>query len=406
MATKPNQNAAENLIDDILGTANPGDDGTADDDGDGNLGNEELHGQPGLEDDDDTGPVSKSDEKDDDDDDDNGADPDNLRDDPPSDDDPIAKAARDAQQGRDGRQQQDDRRGHPPSQNVDLFHPKAQIQRDKAGNLYHNGKIVARAGREARNFLGWRKQAVSERTAAAKMGQKLIQVAEGARELLARYNALNTTKTMFDNAGVTPQEQAQVLAVAQAYKKNPIDGIKMLLTQAHMSGVDIKSITGANSAALDPTVLMKQFEDKIAGMLKPVLDDTSQRANQNAARTEASGFFERNPDAADVSKIVGGSHKLGLILKEAKRKAPDLSLDELFQRLHYELLRQGGGRLPNTGPVMDRDTPPNKQRQQQRRMDRNFKRSVSDKRDPANMSYDDIGKTVLRDIALAESRGN
>lgn len=402
MAKKPND-PAESLIDDILGNANPGDTGTDDDDGgDGNLGNEELHAQPPDDEDDDTGPVSKDDTQDDENYDD--TEEDERTGDKPVDDDPIAKAARDARRGQDDRQPPVDGRGKPASQNADIFSPKAEFQRDKAGNIYHNGKIVARAGREARNFLGWRKLAVSDRQAANKMGKQLVQVAEGARELLARYNALQSTKTMFDNANVTPQEQAQVLAVAQAYKKNPIDGIKMLLTQAHMSGVDIKSITGAGSGALDPAVLMKQFEDKVAGMLKPVLEETSQRANQNKDRSEAEGFFDRHSEAAAVAKAVGGSHQLGTMLKEAKRRAPDLSLDELFQRLHYTLLRNGV--KLDTGPVTERQgVPPNKQRQQQRRMDRNFKRSVSDKRDPTEMSYDDIGKSVLRDIALAESRG-
>lgn len=397
------KNAAETLIDSILGDANPGDDGTQDEGGGGNTELFDPADDPEL----DTSPVSKDvrqQEQDDDTDEqpDDNDEPD-AGDDAPADDDPLAKQAREARQRREPDEQEQDNRGKGPAQNEDLFHPNAQLKRDKAGNVYHNGKVIARAGREARNFFGWRKQAVADRQAATNLANRVNELALGARELFARYDQLQKQKTMFDTANMTPQEQTQALALMQAYKKNPIDGIKLMLTQAHMAGVDIKSITGG-TGGLDPVALMQQFESKVTELLKPVLAETSERANQNSVRKEAEGFFDRNPRAKAVAKAVGGSHKLGQLLNEAKAKAPDLSLDELFERLDYALLRQFNGKLPNqdTGPVSrngDRRTT----RSQDRNMNRNFKRSV-DSKNP-NPSFDEIGQSVLRDIKLAEARG-
>lgn len=393
------KNAADTLLDSILGSSDPGDDGMQDDGGgnDGGQGNADLadpNDDPEL----DTGPVSKrpgaDDQHDDEDEDDLGDGPVDEN------EDPLAKAAREA-----GQQDQQDRREQQPDrgdqQNVDLFHPNAKLQRDKAGNIYHNGKIVARAGREARMLTGFRKVALADRQAAVNMAKRVTQVAEGARELFARYDQLQKQKTMFDTEGISPQEQAQVLAIAKAYKKSPLEGIKLMLTQAHLAGVDIKSITGG-TGGLDPAALLAQFEGKVTELLKPVLHETSQRANQNSVREEAQGFFERNPRAKAVSKAVGGSHKLGQLLNEAKRRAPDLSLDELFQRLDYALLSQYGGKLPgDTAPVSKNRTSPAKDRN----MNRNFKRSVGRSSNDPNASFDDIGRSVLRDIALAEARG-
>lgn len=375
---------ATGLIDSILGPANPGDSGN-DDEGGGN--------DDGFENEDpDTGAVineGDQDEGNQDEDEDDQDEEDAGDDDSSGNDDDLGRSAR-TKQPKQAAQK-------PQGKSVDPFDVRAQLQKDKAGNLYIAGQLIAKAGREARIYMGFRKAAQSDRKAAQQLAQHVTKIATGARELFTRYDELQKHKTAFETAGITPTEQSQILQVAAAYKKNPLDGIKLLLTQAHLAGVDIKSITGAQGA-LDPKVLMDQMTERMAGLLKPVTDETSLRANQNSIKNEAAGFFERNPRAKAVAKAVGGSHRLGLLLKEAKERAPDLPLDELFQRLDYMLLSKFGGKLPtDTGPVTRKQQPNGRQK---RRMNQNFKRSLD-----GSQSYDDIAASVLRDAQLAESRG-
>jgi len=381
---------ADDLLSSILGNADPGDNGKADEGGF------------------DTGPVEDNDDQDadlenldadhQDDNDEEDAGDDAGADDQES--DPLTPKKR----GRPKKdQQQDDDQGDDGDENApesnDPFAPNAKLTTDKTGNVFVNGKLVAKGGREARMFMGFRKSAVRDRDAATRAVAHTAKIAEGARELYTRYETLKSQKTLFEGAGLSSEEQAQLLPIAIAYKKNPVEGIKMLLTRAHMAGVDIKSLGGAG--ALDPKVLMDDMKAFVAEQLKPVHSQTTESANQEKLRKEATGFFQRNPDAKDVARMVGGSHKLGNILNEAKKRAPDLTLDELFGQLHYALLRQFKGQLP-TGPVAKKPAPKNA-RKPERKMERNFRSSVS--KNPQNPSFEDIAQSVLRDAAAAESRG-
>jgi hypothetical protein len=285
------------------------------------------------------------------------------------------------------RQRQDD--------STSPFDPRAKVQPDKRGNLYIAGRKVASAGEPARIYMAWRKQAKDLLAGGIAANKQLVNVANASKELLGRYEALVATKGMFDKAGLTVQEQSQMLELALAYKKNPIDGIKLMLTRAHLGGVDIKSL--GVGGGIDPKALMDEMKGFMEAQLKPLHTQTSQNARREALRQEAEGFFERNPAAQDVANLVGGSHKLALILKGAKQQSPDLSLDELFQKLHYQLLVRNNGRLP-TGPVDgQRRQTRTEQRRVHRKMDKNLQRSIS--------SIDDIGASVLRDVRAIVPRG-
>lgn len=376
----------DDILAGILGDANPGDTGQDDLGGnqpEDNL-DEDLAGEEGSEGDTDDADDHGNEP---------GDDPQDEGDELDADADDLAKAAAKARKGKDTGPVTKQKPGQQ-QQKTNPFDPRTKIERDKAGNLYVANKLVARAGREARNFLTWRKHAIDERNAAIAAQQQMVKIGEGARVLLARYDELRSQKSMLDNLGLTPQEQSQLLNVAAAYKKDPLTGIKMMLTQAHMAGVDIKSLAGAGS--IDLKSITDAIKSELTGVLKPVIDDTSRRANQESVRNEANGFFARNPRAREVAKIVGGSQQLGQILKQAKERAPDVHIDELFRQLDYAILTKFGGRLPVTGPVTKK---PSKQQRPTR------SNPTSQRRSTASTSFDDIAKSVLADIADAETRG-
>jgi hypothetical protein len=279
----------------------------------------------------------------------------------------------------------------------DLYDLNLRLKKDKRGNLLHNGKIVAAAGREARHFMAFRSLAQADRRAADKMAQHITKIAQGAEVLLQQKNALEKQKNILDTAGLDASEQAELVQIATAYKKNPVDGIKLMLTKAHLSGVDLKTITGT-TGGLDPKVLMDQMREMLDERLKPVQQMTSERENQNKVQEETRGFFQRNEHARTVASFLGGAKQLGHILYQAKQAAPDVHVDELFQQLHYQLLVKFGGKIP-TGPVGRRGNnknPARPQRSQDRIPNRNTRSSDS---------FADIGKQVLADIQAATSRG-
>ena len=301
--------------------------------------------------------------------------------------DELAERANNREQPRQ-QQQQRQPQGESP------YDPRAKVQTDNRGNVYVAGRKVASAGESAKVYMQWRKVAKELLAGGINANKQLVNVANAAKELLGRYETLQQTRGMFDKAGLTVQDQNQMLELALAYKKNPIDGIKLMLTRAHLQGVDIKSL--GVGGGIDPKALMDEMRGFMEAQLKPLHTQTTQNARREALRQEAEGFFERNAAAQDVANLVGGSHKLAQILKGAKQQAPDLSLDELFQKLHYQLLVKYKGQLP-TGPVGQRRPTRTEQRRVHRKMDKNMTRALS--------SIDDIGASVLRDARAVTPRG-
>lgn len=378
---------ADSLIDGILGQANPGESGTDDlggaetenndDDDDGSNQDVDEPDEHANQDDDDDG---DDDDQDDDDDSDDG--------DEANGDDPLAREARD-----DRRPQREDKNARH-----DAFDPMAKLQTDKKGAIYLNGKLVANAGKEARIYMEWRKVARADREHAIKVSAQLGKLAQSAQGLLKEHQALKEQKTLFDRANLTAEEQNQMLELALAFKKDPLQGVKLFLTRAHLSGVDITKL-GAGGG-IDAKVLMEDLKGSMTELLKPVLTQTSERAKQEEVRSQAEGFFDRNPAAADVSRVVGGAHRLANILKQSMAAAPDLTMDELFERLHYQLLKDG---KMTTAPVAQRRS--KVPRAAKRNLENNFRRTVSRDKPGTIPSWDDISRGVLADIAAAEHRG-
>lgn len=387
--------AGENdLISQILGDADPGDSGAQDE---GGADDTDLHNQDddqaGHEDDPDTGAV------DDGDDDSNDA---------PADEDELAKNAREAREGKQSKQpkqQPNERvRRQDEASDVDAFDLKSKVVRAPNGDLYINKKLVARSGREARLFLNWRKVSQKDRADTIKMAQHITKIAHGAKELFARYDQLQKTKNLFEQAGLSATEQTDMLQLALAYKKDPVAGLKLMLTKAHMAGIDLKAITGTNGG-IDAKAMMDEMKSMIASQLKPVVAATSERANQDGFGQSAVGFMSRVPRARLVAQVVGGGRRLGELLLEAHQRAPDLSIDELFQRLDYALLSNPAtARKLATAPVDDVEDAPRRRngRGPGKETRQNFNKAM---RRGGVESFDDIARGVLDDIAAAESRG-
>lgn len=301
---------------------------------------------------------------------------------------PARRASREpAPQREDNRQQ--------PTRLVDPFDPRVRLKQNTEGSLIApDGKVIARAGRERTNFERWRAIAQKDRADGIKLAQRVVEIAEGSKELYNQFVMLQQQKSMFAEAGMTAQEQAQMLGIAIAYKKEPLKAIKMMLTNAQLAGVDIKSLGVAGG--LDPAMIVNTIKEHIDERLKPVSDASSRTAENQAVMREGQGFFDRNPDARTFAETLpGGPKQLAKILAQAKARAPDLRLDDLWKQLHYEILRN-----PDVSRALTRVVGKEQQRNLRKQ---NTRRS----RTPSirgDESFNDIGKSVLADIQNALNR--
>lgn len=296
----------------------------------------------------------------------------------------------------DQQQQQQQRpndRQQQQQEEISPFDPRARFE-DKNGALFLNGKLVAKAGWARKTFEKFRSMAAKDRADASAMAKRLADMSSASKALLTQYNTLSENKTMFDKAGLTFEDQKLMLEIGMEYKKDPLNGIRYLLTKAQAAGVDIKSL-GVPGAAFDPSVIVNELTKRLDERLKPVTDQTARTADAEKARQEADGFFDRNPEALDFADIFeGGATELATILKNAKALDPEKSLDELWETLHYKLLKQGVTPKPTT-TVVTRDRQGQQRQQQQQQPRRRGQRKGGY---TGSEAFSEIGRDVLADI--------
>lgn len=248
---------------------------------------------------------------------------------------------------RQQRERTDPRRQQQPRpKRIDPFNPDVRLEEDAGKNLLGpDGSIIARAGRERKNFEAWRNAAQKDRREGIKLATRLSDLAQQSKQLYDRYKLLENQKTMFDQAGLAFEDQKLMLDVAVAYKKNPIDGIKLMLTKAHMAGVDITAL-GAGGG-LDPSVIVNELKQHIDQRFAPIDAATTESEDRKKIESEARTFFVDNPEALEFAAQMGND-EFAAVMKDMREKFPNETLSSLWSKLHYALLKRGytGG---NTG---------------------------------------------------------
>jgi hypothetical protein len=319
-----------------------------------------------------------------------------------SEDDDLGLDEGDQQQERQqerqpAREQQQQRRqpqGDQQQQIKDPFDPRARFE-DRNGALYLNGQLVAKGGWQRKIFEGFRKRTIQANADAKAMAGRLVQIAEGGKQLMERYKTLEANKNLFEKAEISFDDQREALDFILAYKKDPLAGLKLILTKAQMRGVDIKQL-GVAGNSFDPSVITNDVKKLLDEGLKPVREMTAASADAQKVSAEVTGFFDRNPEADQFAQMLPGSYtELANILKKAKATAPNVSLDDHWKALHYELLKQGVKLDGTTTVVKDepRRQPPRNRRERRARGTYN-----------GSESFGDIGKDILAEIAQANAR--
>lgn len=299
-------------------------------------------------------------------------------------------APKDRPQPKDKPQVED--KSKPTGAVEDIWDAGVRLKQDRAGNLLNSaGQIVVRAGRERKFFEDAKKRVVQERTDNVRLAGNMQKIAAAAKELHTRYATLQEQKGMFDRAGLNNDEQLQMLQIATEFKKNPVDGIKKMLTMAHLQGVDLKTLGVAGG--IDARTIAEEIKKTVSDQLRPITEresaTTADRERLAEAKEVATKFFTDNPDALEAREEMG-SDKFNQMIFGAKQRFPDMSLSEIWLRIKL---------AANNAPNADREQN-NRQQQNNRRPtgDVNDRRPPRRPRTTGSESFADIGASVLRDL--------
>ena len=223
----------------------------------------------------------------------------------------------------------------------------------------------------------------------------MCQARDAILTLNARIEASEKLSDLPKQLGLTPQDQAEFMALAAQFKDNnkAIDAIRYLLTKAAQRGIDIKSL-GAGSNGFDPSVIVNDLTRKIESSLKPIQDRFTQSEQQEQQlkqiRQEVSNFTQANPDAQQHLPV------LGKILENPRFS--HLGLDGAWLMLQNYLLRKNIRDGQSRRPVGD----PRPSGRARPGVNSNSEGAIDDSPVSVEQSFRDIVKGVIADYGEPE----
>lgn len=263
---------------------------------------------------------------------------------------------------RDRREQQE-----PPKRPLPR---RSEVKADKNGNLIgKDGKIVARAGREARLYQSReraRKDLSRAQTETTQVREQLRRLAGAARTLHTELETRKAADNRLKEFGISPQEQLTALQMFTELRDNPQAGIRRILARAAAQGVDLTQMGQNGNVGLDAKAIADLVRGEVGKVVEPLKarsDEQKQREEQEENRrkqeeeaaVEVRQFFQRNPEAVPYAPV---------FTKVLNNPAyAHLSLGEIYARIlqHPNLTRQQSrqrSRTPNNGMPRGRGTAP------------------------------------------------
>lgn len=194
---------------------------------------------------------------------------------------------------------------------------RSEVKPDKRGNLLDkDGKIVARAGREARLYQGrerYKRQLSSAQSETTEVRGQLQKLAGVARTLYNENTAYKAQGEALKQFNLTPQKQLTALQLFAELESNPQQAIRRILTQAAARGINVQELGNANGGT-DVAALSDLIKREIGAAIDPLKKTAAQQEqerqerqqletqNQEAAR-EVRAFFGRNPEAKNYAQV-------------------------------------------------------------------------------------------------------
>ena len=172
-----------------------------------------------------------------------------------------------------------------------------------------DGQVIAASGKERRFY----ETAQREKHRADNASREL----QTLRTQLAAVNEAGNVGTQY---GLSPQEVTTGAQLIAAYKKNPVEAIQYMLTQAQANGHNVDNII---SGGTDMSAVKQMLDNALA----PILGEHRQREDTQAAQDRAAviynDFHTRYPDSAVHEDT----------LTRLLKQDPNLSVDAAYFKL-------------------------------------------------------------------------
>lgn len=190
---------------------------------------------------------------------------------------------------------------------------KAEVTADRNGNLIDkSGKVVARAGAQARFYQNWqreRRKAAEFASQAQDFQGRLTRAVDIGRQLHSENQQLKAGAQKLQEFGFTPNDQINAMQLYSDLRTSPEATVKKILTRMAAQGITVGGMQpGSGGGAFDVKTVMDMIRGEIGKSMNPLLEqrrqeqqerETAQRQQQeiNNVKGEVSDFFRRNPDA-------------------------------------------------------------------------------------------------------------
>ncbi|MGD9715239.1 MAG: hypothetical protein AB7V46_24760 [Thermomicrobiales bacterium] len=188
-----------------------------------------------------------------------------------------------------------------------------KLRQDGKGNLIdETGAVVARAGADRREFERIRNEN-------ARYARELPQ-------LQGELNAFRTTHAYAAELGVPATDIPKAVQLLAAYRKNPAEAIKLLVTQARAAGINVE----LDGSSIDPAAMRAAIREETAPIREAAQARQAQQQAAQLAAQEVQTVFSEFPQAAANEATL-----LRLVAGEQKKHAENAnyrmkSLRELF----------------------------------------------------------------------------
>lgn len=129
-----------------------------------------------------------------------------------------------------------------------------------------------------------------------KKAEKLAHtVTQENNQLKTQLAAFQHVHQVIQNSGLTPQEQAVGITLAQGLKKDPLKTATNLLTELKSAGINIDGAIGVGG--IDTDSIAKLIDNKLKPITERFQNERQQQEHNDAIAADVHGFFEDYPEA-------------------------------------------------------------------------------------------------------------
>lgn len=264
----------------------------------------------------------------------------------------------------------------------DDFDHRQRLPEDKDGNLLHKGKVAVKAGKDRGVFEKVRSKLVEQEIVNKSLAGRLAEISKAGTELLRRYNELKESRQYHEKIGLDEREYKQAAEIMALAKTDPRGALRRVLTIMNLNGHDLSDI--GVSGPLDPREVARHVLE-LEQSKRPTEPVAPQMSPEKAAEEQARDFISRNQDVLQYENAFD-------IIARAKEKLPNMPLDEIWARIKAAANGQQQKKEP---PQRIAPKPENRDVRQGKRS----KLDISAR--SHSMSFEDIGKELLRDLKTA-----